>query len=110
MLIIAATMAVRPDKHQELVQTVRALLGHVRQERGCVSSRFYLDVESENVFCLLEEWETQEDANNHLCSQSFSVLLGAMQLLSESPEMKCYVVSYTAGMEAIQAVRKERRE
>jgi quinol monooxygenase YgiN len=54
----------------------------VRKERGCVSSKFYRDVENENALCVFEEWESQADLDTHLRSDNFRVLRGALKLLN----------------------------
>ena len=41
----------------------------VRNEKGCLSSRFYLDSADNNSAMLVEEWETEEDWDNHLHSR-----------------------------------------
>lgn len=105
MIVVTIHMHVRPEKRTEWLQTICALMGLVREETGCVSSRFYLDVENDDAFCLLETWATQRDMDNHLRSSNCGVLFGAMQLLSEAPEITFHTVSFTAGVEAVQAAR-----
>src|SRR5512137_2596235 len=42
----------RPEKFQELYQTLQALLPTLRRENGCRESRIYRDVEDDEVFFL----------------------------------------------------------
>jgi quinol monooxygenase YgiN len=105
MIVVTMYMHVRPEKRTEWLQTIGALVSLVREETGCVSSRFYLDVENDDAFCLLEAWATQEEMDKHLRSSNCGVLLGAMQLLSEPPEITFHTVSATAGIEAVQVAR-----
>ena len=106
IILVTVTMNVLPEKRKELLQTVHPLIALIREERGCISCRLFKDDEAENSFALVEEWETQEDLDNHLRSDRFSVLLGAKSLLCEPPETKINTVSYSAGMEAVRAARK----
>lgn len=53
---------------------------------------FCQNLENENEFYLLEEWDTQESLKNHLRSDRFKVLRGAMVLLKESYEMMINIV------------------
>lgn len=53
---------------------------------------FCQNLENENEFYLLEEWDTQESLRNHLRSDRFKVLRGAMVLLKESYEMMINIV------------------
>ena len=99
-------MNVLPEKRREFLQTILALTSPTQTYEGCMSCHYYQDVEDENLISLVEEWETQEELDNHLRSEHFSVLLGAMNLLSRPPEIKFNAVSYTAGSEALDAARE----
>ena len=107
MIIHTIKIKVLPDKRKELSQTIFAIIDSIRKEKGCVSYNFYQDRESENNLLLIGEWDMQEDLDNHLRSTTFSVLRGAMNLLSTPPEIKFNVVSYQAGTEALKAARGE---
>ncbi|MBI5014678.1 MAG: antibiotic biosynthesis monooxygenase [Deltaproteobacteria bacterium] len=98
-------MTVPPEKRKEILQTIKAILGAIRLERGCKSCNCYVDVESENVFYFLEEWGTAEDLNAHLESVHFHVLIGAMKLLKEEPTIIFKTIASTAGAEAIRQAR-----
>jgi quinol monooxygenase YgiN len=110
MILVTIKMKLSQDKRAEFLQTIIALASSIRQERGCASHHLYQDVEDENTFNLIEEWQTQDNLDDHLGSENFGILLGAMNLLREPPEIKLNAVSYTAGMEAVKAVRKKRNE
>jgi quinol monooxygenase YgiN len=98
-------MTVPVEKRKELLQTVKAILGPIRREHGCVSCNCYVDVEDERVLFFEEAWESSEDLENHLRSDHFSVLDGAMRLLHVSPYIRFSTIASTAGPEAIKAAR-----
>ena len=75
-------------------------------EKGCLSSRFYLDSADSNSALLVEEWETQEDWDNHLQSRDCAVFLGAVSVLCRPTSVDFKLLSYVAGIEAITAARK----
>jgi quinol monooxygenase YgiN len=112
MMVLSIRMSVARAKRKELLQTVRALMPLYRRKTGCLSSRLYLEVEKEDVLLLLDEWETQDALSGHLHSSHHSshlgVLLGAMKLLQEPPEINLYTVSSTAGIEAVNAIRNRK--
>jgi hypothetical protein len=74
-------------------------------EKGCLSSRFYVDSADSNSAMLVEEWETQEDWDNHLLSRDCAVLLGAVSVLCRPTNVEFKLLSYVAGIEAITAAR-----
>jgi len=77
-------------------------------EKGCLSSRFYLDSADSNSAILVEEWDTQEDWGNHLRSRDCAVFLGAVSVLCRPTSVEFKLLSYVAGIEAITAARKVR--
>jgi quinol monooxygenase YgiN len=105
MIETTIKMTVPVEKKKEVLQTVRAMLGPIRLERGCLSCNCYVDVENESVLFFEEEWKTREDLENHLRSDHFSVLNGAMRLLRVEPDIRFNTIASTAGPEAIQAAR-----
>ena len=107
MIILRVNMNTLPKKRKELLQTIEAISGFIRKERGCSSHHVYQDMQDENALFLLEEWENQDDLENYLRSDRFAALLGAMDLLSERPAIMFNEVSSTAGMELVQAVRAQ---
>jgi quinol monooxygenase YgiN len=103
MVVAAMRVRVPPDNRRELVQTLRSLLCPIRNQFGCLGSHLYLEIGDENAFCLIEEWESQEDLDNHLRSSDFAVLLGAINLLKGPSEMEFKLLLPTAGIEAVAA-------
>jgi quinol monooxygenase YgiN len=107
MSMIDATikMTVPPEKRKEVLQTVKAILGPIRRERGCISCNCYVDAEDESIFFFREEWKTREDLDNHLRSDRFGVLIGAMSLLKAKPDIRFNTIASTSGAEAIKTAR-----
>ena len=105
MIDATIKITVPPEKRKEVLQTLKAILGPIRREQGCISCNCYVDVEAENIIFFKEEWKTSEDLDTHLRSVHFGVLIGAMKLLNKEPEIRFNTISSTAGAEAIKAAR-----
>jgi quinol monooxygenase YgiN len=105
MIETTIKMTVPVEKRKEVLQTVKAILGPIRLERGCIKCNCYVDVEDESVLFFEEEWKTKEDLENHLRSDHFGVLNGAMRLLRVEPDIRFNTIAATAGPEAIKAAR-----
>jgi quinol monooxygenase YgiN len=75
-------MRARPGKVQELYQTLQALLPTIRSEKGSRDCRVYQDVEDENVFFLVIDWEKKSRLEHYMQTGSGSALIGAIDLLS----------------------------
>jgi quinol monooxygenase YgiN len=105
MIDVAIKITVPSEKKKEVFQTFKAILAQIRREQGCISCNCYVDVEAENRIYFKEEWQTSGDLNTHLRSVHFGVLIGAMKLLNQEPEIKINTVASTAGAETIKAAR-----
>jgi quinol monooxygenase YgiN len=105
MIETTIKMTVPAEKLKEVLQTIKAILGPIRRERGCISCNCYVDVEDGNVLFFEEEWKTREDLDNHLRSDPFGVLNGAMKLLHILPDIRFNTITSTAGPEAIKTAR-----
>ena len=86
----------------ELSQTITSLSGSIRMEKGCKRCDFCRSIEDENRLFLLEEWDTQENFKDHLKSEHFRVLRGAMNLLEEPYERMFHTVTWRGPCERIQ--------
>ena len=93
------------EKRKEILQTIKAILGSIRRERGCLSCNCYEDLEDESMFYFKEEWETRDDLDDHLKSERFGVLIGVMSLLKEDPEIRFDTIASSVGSEEIKAAR-----
>lgn len=105
MIETTIQMKVPVEKRKEILQTIKAILGPIRREPGCVSCNCCVDMENENVFFFKELWKTREDLDRHLRSDRFGVLIGAMGLLIAEPDIMFSTSDVIAGAEDIKAAR-----
>lgn len=105
MIEATIKMTVPHEKRKEVLQTLQALLDPIRLERGCMTCNCYVDLEAENNIFFKEEWESGEDLDTHLKSIRFGILIGAMKLLLNEPDIRFRNISSSSGVEAIKAAR-----
>jgi len=105
MIVLRITLDVFPEKQLEVTQTLLSMIGPVGKEAGCLSYAVFCDIEDNNRFSMLGEWETREDLNHHFMSQRFGALLGTKSLLDTPMQIEIHTISRSEGMEAIEAVR-----
>ncbi|MDH3566720.1 MAG: antibiotic biosynthesis monooxygenase [Desulfobacteraceae bacterium] len=108
MIIVKITMAARPEKRKEVMQTLLSMIEPTLQEKGCLSYQVFQDINDENVFSLIKEWETREDLDHHMRTDRFSVLLGTKILLNEQQSIQFHTISHSEGIEAVHAARGKR--
>ena len=105
MIVSSTKISVKPENRKEFLQTLNSLMAKTRHGKGCLSYNLYQDVENKNDFVIVEEWETEADLDSHLRSDRFGVLLGALHLLSNTPEIRFNTLSNTLGVEALKSLR-----
>jgi quinol monooxygenase YgiN len=105
MIVVSLRVLVPPENRRELLQTIRSLLNPISNQTGCLGSHCYVEVGDNAAVCLIEEWETQTDMDNHMRSDIFAVLLGALNLLKGRSEIEFKVLSLQAGIETVDAAR-----
>ena len=88
MVSIAFTIQVLPEKRQELMQTLEAIMEKTSVMQDCVSCDLQQDPENLYVITLRMGWKSQEDCHSYQQSEHFGVLLGAFNLLCSSKEMQ----------------------
>jgi quinol monooxygenase YgiN len=81
MIVNTARVTVLPEKRKEFFQTITELVEPIKTAHGCLGFRFYIDTADENSSLLVGEWETESDLENHLRSNDFAVLRGAIKVL-----------------------------
>jgi len=94
-------ITVRPEKRKELCQTITSLIDPVKREKGCLNYGCYEETDDGNTFVLISEWETPDDWNNHLYSNSLAVLLGSISLLCDISHMDFKLLSHVMNSEAM---------
>ena len=93
MILVIIRMKVLAEKRKELSQTIVSLIGQLRTEMGCRRCNFYQSMEDENELFIFEEWDALDNFDDHLKSERFRVLRGAMNLLQEPHEMLVHTVA-----------------
>ena len=65
MIIIAGSVSVKPDRRDEWMGVAMAMSRASQAEDGCVTYRFYADLEDPNLMLLFEVWESEEALEAH---------------------------------------------
>jgi len=96
----------KPEKFNELYQTLQALLPTMRKEDGCREYRIYRDLEDGEVFFLSMHWESAAKFENYMRSTGGSAILGAVDLLSKAVRVRMGGDNPWDGIEVLKRIRK----
>jgi quinol monooxygenase YgiN len=108
MIAVTLRLVARAETREELARRVREdLLGPTRQEPGCISYRFYQDIEDPNAFSFVELWQDYDALDGHFRSAHVGAFLGRLpDLVAEPPVARFDRIAETRGLEAVEAARK----
>ena len=105
MVIATLRMSVPVENQDDVLKTLRMVMGPTRAQLRCISCQLYQDVEDKNLVYLIQEWESQEALDDHIRSDHYRKVLAVMELASEPPEIRFITATHTAGMELIERLR-----
>jgi quinol monooxygenase YgiN len=99
MLIYQSKIEIKPYKPDEFVSSMRSLLRSIRKEKGCLDFSVYRDLERENTYLVVGEWQTGQAMKKHFQTREFELLIGAIKVLGKTFAMNIAEVSKTGGFE-----------
>ena len=105
MVIVFLTMVAIPEKQDEIMQTLIAMIDSMDKEKGCRQFQVFRDIMDAASFSSISEWETHEALSLYLQSDKFGVLLGMKSLVSRPLEILIQTVSRTEGIAFVNTVR-----
>lgn len=104
LLVRVVRNKVKPEKREEFLETVSALVEPTRAEPGCISYEFYIDRSDENRVFFFEEWEDQAALEFHH-NQPYTKAY--LEKAASFPAETLLAYSYTASSFDVLAVEPE---
>ena len=71
MIIVTATMNVKPGNKDTFILESQDLISETRKEDGCISYNLLADTEDENILVMLEQWKDTDSLNRHMKTDHF---------------------------------------
>ena len=107
MHIVTLRIKVPQDQRNRFLDAARRIVGPTEVQPGCISCRFYQDVNDPDAVFLVEEWQTRQELDQHLTSQEYRIVLSLVDMSEKPPEFKISTISKTEGLEALEAMRSK---
>ena len=99
MIVIAGSVAIKPERRAEVVQVAREMAEASRRETGCLAYDFYVGIEDPNVFFIFEEWATEDALARHFQTEHMAAFQQRLPgVLASQPVLKRYAVSSASAM------------
>ena len=108
MIVCTLVITLSGTDRRKVIASLTPLLGSTRVQSGCRACSLLFDVEDPQTLVLREEWETQEQLDRHLASPDYRLILSAIDLSQNAPQIHFDTVANRAGLEMVEAVRIHR--
>jgi quinol monooxygenase YgiN len=96
MVVVVGRVRTDADKREALVRVGQAIAAASRTEAGCISYRMYEDIERENEFVIVEEWETNEALQQHFATPHVAEFMRAIPAtIVGPPDVKFHTIAST---------------
>lgn len=105
MVQVVLQMTARPHRTVEMIQALRSLMLPLRAASGFISCRLYVDADTPDALCYIEEWKTTEDLDRQIRSNHCTRLLALMEEAAEKPDLRLNWISEIKGLEYLETVR-----
>ncbi len=88
MVIVTIRIKVPGGRRKDFLDSARLIIGPTQVQNGCISCRFYQDVDDPDAVLFVEEWESREGLNHHIKSEHYRIILSLMELSTNAQEIK----------------------
>jgi quinol monooxygenase YgiN len=105
MIVCTIALTIAEKDRRKVISSLLPVVGSTRVQPGCHVCSMLTDVDDPSVLVLWEEWDTQENLDRHLRSSDYRLVIAAMELSQESPQINFNSVNVRCGIEVIEAVR-----
>lgn len=85
MIIIHARMLVKPEKKEDFLQEIEAVIKETRAEEGNSSYELFQDPKEHNSFVMIENWKDMEAVQAHNTSSHFQTFIAAAKDMLSAP-------------------------
>lgn len=78
MIIVAGTLQFEASQTDAIVPHILDVMKETVLEKGCICYRFARSLETDGIFQIYEEWDSEEDLNRHLDTDHIALFLKAL--------------------------------
>ena len=106
MVIFTLSLSVSPADRKNAISIFETIAGSTSVKPGCKKVMLCSNVNNDDNLMLIEEWESMEEAEQHIGSDEFRKIMAIMDMAVEPPEILFHSVSSTVGFELVEKIRE----
>lgn len=104
MLTLRLHLEFTRESHDEAMAVLRALLGPVRAEPGCVGTRLCKGAGDSHDVTWVEDWRGTDDFEDHLRGTAFRKILAVIEMASAPPVVEIDEVTSRRGFDLVEEI------
>ena len=97
MVVLSVRVAAAEEKRDDILRSLRSLVGPASAESACAACRVYQDSDDANSITFIQAWSTHEDLQRHVRSHQYRQLLSVLDHSNTAPEVRLDNVSPVGG-------------
>jgi len=105
MIVCTIALTLSEKDRRKVISSLLPVVGSTRVQPGCQVCSMLTDVDDPRVLVLWEEWDTQKNLERHLRSSDYRLVLAAMDLSRDAPQINFNSVDTRSGIEVVEAAR-----
>ena len=105
MIVCTIALTLSEKDRRKVISSLLPVVGSTRVQPGCQVCSMLTDVDDPRVLVLWEEWDTQKNLERHLRSSDYRLVLAAMDLSRDAPQINFNIVDTRSGIEVVEAAR-----
>jgi quinol monooxygenase YgiN len=105
MIVVLGRVTTNSEKRAELVRIAEELACSSCEDGGCISYRVFEDIERENEFVFIEEWESEQALQRHFATPHVAEFMGAVfDTVAGPPDVKFHTVARSVDLAEVNVV------
>jgi quinol monooxygenase YgiN len=105
VIVCTLSLTLSESDRRKVIASLSPLIGSTRTQLGCRACALLFDVEDPRRLVLWEEWDSQDQLARHLGSEDYRLILAAIELSQEAPQLHFDTVAARGGLEVVEAAR-----
>jgi quinol monooxygenase YgiN len=105
MFVLSLRVRVPENKRDEILRSLRALVGPASAQAACVSCRVFQESDDPDSITFVQAWTSQQDLERHVRARQYRVLLAVADLSEGEPEIRIDGLSpQGSGLEVLESL------
>jgi quinol monooxygenase YgiN len=105
MVISTLEFVPSANRHSEVLEILRSVLGPTEAQPGCLSCHIYEEDGPNRATVFCGQWESEAALQEHIRSELYLLVLVACELADRPPAFRFHHVSKTQGIDLVHKLR-----